>query len=482
MKSRVWQRRRLRIVSVFMKRILIVFAASLILALTGFAQDIRLGIYLAGQKIGSSTYSVRAEILDGKELSRSDVLTVFDSQMLGEALKIRAESTTWSDSKGNPVRMSFRIESGGRAQNILANFSKQSIQVNIDNNGNKSEKTLEIPAGAKIVDDPTMWVMKDAGPSKREFYVFDPTLVTLIKTTAESKGKAKVRINEKNFDATLIEVIDPRATTQVYLSAKGDLIKATGPMGIEMIPEGLLGSDDKTESGTIDLASATSIPLSGTLAKAAKSKTLLLEVQGLDLKKLASDDHQTVNIAKNTVEIHPVRWSQVKVIDLAAASKSQTSWLKPALHVPADDAEMKKLAASIVGDTRDAAGAAKKIRAWVYQQMRPNAGIGVLRDAREILATKEGVCRDYAILTATLLRAAGIPTRLCSGLLHYGGAFYYHAWVECFLGGRWYALDSTLEHDQVGADHLKLRNGSVEDALTFPILTGAKLKLIKAGY
>ncbi|MFX8601193.1 transglutaminase-like domain-containing protein, partial [Acinetobacter baumannii] len=65
--------------------------------------------------------------------------------------------------------------------------------------------------------------------------------------------------------------------------------------------------------------------------------------------------------------------------------------------------------------------AALSIRRYVHGIMQPNAGIGVVRDAREVLTTKEGVCRDYAVLTTTLLRAAGIPARLATGLEYANG-------------------------------------------------------------
>jgi Transglutaminase-like superfamily len=39
--------------------------------------------------------------------------------------------------------------------------------------------------------------------------------------------------------------------------------------------------------------------------------------------------------------------------------------------------------------------------------------------ATEILQAPEGVCPDYAILFATLARAAGIPTRLCGGIVYF---------------------------------------------------------------
>jgi transglutaminase-like putative cysteine protease len=43
-----------------------------------------------------------------------------------------------------------------------------------------------------------------------------------------------------------------------------------------------------------------------------------------------------------------------------------------------------------------------------------------------------------------MLRAAGIPARPVSGVVLVGNAFYFHAWVEVWLGGHWIPVDPTF--------------------------------------
>src|SRR5206468_707330 len=119
-------------------------------------------------------------------------------------------------------------------------------------------------------------------------------------------------------------------------------------------------------------------------------------------------------------------------------------WVKADTYIPSDSERFKKLAKSIIGNEKRVNGAGLAVQTWVANRMHPNLGIGVLRDANEVLSSKEGVCRDYAILAATLLRAGGIPTRLCSGLVSWDGTFYYHAWVEIWNGKSWIGIDPTV--------------------------------------
>jgi transglutaminase-like putative cysteine protease len=140
---------------------------------------------------------------------------------------------------------------------------------------------------------------------------------------------------------------------------------------------------------------------------------------------------------------------------------------------------MIALAKKIVGSTTDTAKAAEKIRSHVNSIMTPDAGIGILRDANEVLKTRVGVCRDYAILTATLCRAAKLPTKLASGLVSFDGTFYYHAWVEVFTGTKWVPYDSIPSAPEFSATHVKLSEGNVDTAFAFTVLSGAKIEVLE---
>lgn len=65
--------------------------------------------------------------------------------------------------------------------------------------------------------------------------------------------------------------------------------------------------------------------------------------------------------------------------------------------------------------------------------------------AIDVLALRRGVCRDYTHLMIAILRALNVPARFVSGF-DYGadpgsGPPDFHAYVEAFLGDRWYLFD-----------------------------------------
>ncbi|HRK21088.1 MAG TPA: transglutaminase-like domain-containing protein, partial [Fimbriimonadaceae bacterium] len=457
----------------------------LVLLLLGSAraEESYLGLFVNDQRIGFVSSLTQNETIGGKTLIRTDSTTVIQAGLLGDALSLRIYSQSWNDAKGNPQLMKFSVESGGRSQRTEATFTETQIHVVIDNNGAITSKKVSIPKDAKVVDDAVNSLLEDGviAGSERVYYVLDPMTSTLIKNTARLAGPRKVTVRGKDFDATLIEVVEPRATTKVYVSAKGDLIKAEALAGISMIPiskeEAL---SDAPANARIDLATMTKIPVDKPLGDLDGLARVNLSFVGANLSRAPSDLHQTIKGSNKNwnVDLHPAVADPKIAVSIAKAAKQKPEWLKPGLNIPSGSSQFKTLAKRVVGGAPNVVEGANRIQKHVHGLMRPNAGIGVLRDASEVLKTKEGVCRDYAILTATLLRAANIPARLASGLVYQAGDFYYHAWAEYWDGKRWLGLDSTRPSGKVTAGHLKLADGSVEEAFLFTFLESPQVQVL----
>lgn len=71
-------------------------------------------------------------------------------------------------------------------------------------------------------------------------------------------------------------------------------------------------------------------------------------------------------------------------------------------------------------------------------------------DADTILKAGSGICYDYAVLMAAMLRETGIPAKLVMG--YRNGLDNYHAWNEVLLKGEWITVDATF-------DAVEYRNG-----------------------
>lgn len=466
-----------------MKRALL----ALLLAVSALvhADESWLGMYIQGIKVGYATYGLRDAEFEGKPARRSDSRTVMSAGLLGQAMSLRMESTSWTSLSGAPLAMRFATSSAGRTQIVDARFDGATITVDVDNSGIKSKKVLTVPAGGKVVDDPLPAMLeRGVTGASTEFYVFDPTTVSLVKNTATHKGTEEVVVKGVKVSAIRMDIADPRAVMRTYLTSKGDLVKMEGPMGIELLPETREEATKEVAAGYLpstDLAYSTRLTPDKPLPNPSKLTLLKLRLTGADLSAIPSDAHQTVRRDGDSwiVEVHPPKAAN-STGTIAAAAKTQLDWTRPGLHTPSDSETFRDLSRKVVGNRPRVVEAAWTIQKYVAEIMRPDAGIGVLRDATEVLKSREGVCRDYAILTATLMRAAGIPCRLASGLVSWDGLFYYHAWVEVWDGNSWFGIDSTTEEPQISAAHVKLAQGAVEDAFMFTFLDKVRVEVLEA--
>lgn len=445
-----------------------------------------MGIYMQGQKIGYSQYREEPAKVDGKDGKKSTALTVMKSQMLGAGLELTMQSESLIDGQGRIKTLIHNTESGGRTLKVKATFGAKSIKAVLDTSGRVSEHTIEIPEGAVITDDPTAIVLQEGLERFKkpfEFYQFDPASLTLIKATAKYEGKSNISIDGKEIEADHVLIEDPRAPMSIYLDGKGTLIRATGPFGLEMYPEPELVAKDLTKGRNAaagsDIAEASRLvpdkPISGYLSR----KSLTLRVTGVALDRLPSDRHQTVTKSGEDLilTVHPIKTPNLKT-KISEAAAQQPSWIKPDVRVPSDSKTFKDLATKLIGKSDTVIEATQKVRKYVLSTVNVNAGIGVMRDADEILETKEGVCRDHAILMAAILRAGNIPTKLIAGMVYAEGAFYYHAWVEVWDGNQWVGVDSTRMADYLTATHIKTAEGKVGEAYVSFLLNQAKFYVL----
>lgn len=90
-------------------------------------------------------------------------------------------------------------------------------------------------------------------------------------------------------------------------------------------------------------------------------------------------------------------------------------------------------------------GRIEAICAWIKNNVDYLIGSStVTSGAREVLANRAGVCRDFAHLGITLCRALNIPARFVTAYTRYADPPPdFHAVFEAYLGNQWYPFDAT---------------------------------------
>nr|WP_276549599.1 transglutaminase family protein [Brachybacterium muris] len=117
------------------------------------------------------------------------------------------------------------------------------------------------------------------------------------------------------------------------------------------------------------------------------------------------------------------------------------SHLRPSRYCEVD--EFTKVAAEVVGD-RTGIDAVQAVVAWVHQHLDYVPGSSTITDsARTTYVARQGVCRDYAHLTSTLLRAAGVPSRCVAAYAPGLSPMDFHLAVEALVDEEWVVVDAT---------------------------------------
>jgi transglutaminase-like putative cysteine protease len=111
----------------------------------------------------------------------------------------------------------------------------------------------------------------------------------------------------------------------------------------------------------------------------------------------------------------------------------------------------------------------ERICQWVRDNVRYEIGTSLpYGTARDVLATRTGVCRDYAHVAIGLCRALNIPARFVVGhVMWETPPPDFHALFEAWLDGQWVLFDPTR---MAGTDQL-IRIGTGHDAADLPFAT-----------
>ena len=147
----------------------------------------------------------------------------------------------------------------------------------------------------------------------------------------------------------------------------------------------------------------------------------------------------TVDLTHHRAE--PAQLAEVPVRDLPF---EVISYIYPSRYCQSD--RLYKLANNEFGQLRHGYSRVEAIRAWVNRRISftPNTSNSTT-SAVDTLIEHVGVCRDFTHLMIALCRALNIPARFATGT-DFGadpslGPPDFHAYVEVYLGDRWYIFD-----------------------------------------
>ncbi len=161
---------------------------------------------------------------------------------------------------------------------------------------------------------------------------------------------------------------------------------------------------------------------------------------------------------------------------VALSEAREKALLKTSDDLRIHDPEIEVVRDSLTKPEMSATAKATAILKWVHERVAYEVTPRSI-DATEILEVGRGDCSEYALLTVSLLRSAGVPAEVRSGMAAEGGDMVAHAWVAYYDGKRWFEIDPTWGRMGVTAGHLPLE---VTDVLALVSLGQLEIVTIEA--
>lgn len=463
------------------------------------------GMYMNGKKMGWTSIRTEPAEYKSKTVTRITSTSISRLELFGQNVSQDTKTLTYTGSSSQPIYQEYRINSNGSTMELKADYQPGKIVCMVTSGSSVSQKVVPVPSGIKLVadsSDPTQG--QHVKPGQQEtFYYLNPLTVALEKTQVKVEAEEKARLAGTSLTAFRVSADSPFGKMTTWETADGDLIKGEmtfGPVAMVMYREPKAVALDMTSKApTFEIAGATATsvgepaytpPSDFAVATAVKTDKpiknpreathLQLELSGVTDKALAiSDTRQALKTEQKPdvwlLDVAAKHFDATKAAQLPIKEPSVQKELMRAPFLEADDPEILKTARVLRGTETNSYRVASKIRQWVHAQMKPDYTIGVPRSTAEVFKRRRGVCRDYATLFAGLARAAGIPTRVCGGIVYAEGRFFYHAWAECWVG-EWLPFDPTTPVDFVDATHIKFAQGDVTDMYRVAGIIG-KLKI-----
>lgn len=307
----------------------------------------------------------------------------------------------------------------------------------------------------------------------RSFSIFDPSTLSIrsvkvARNADEIISSMGKRILAKKYCADFMGAINC-----AWLDKEGTVFKETGILGLSMERVSLQKAQEGISTeGSIDFAKIASIPSNVEIAEPENLREIKIKIGGIrEFILFLNGGRQRFHHDVLKIEKEHLSVSSILSNDLP---EKIAVFLKPTPLIQSSHQQIKAQVEKIIKSTDTAEQKARKIVNWVYRNIEKKPVLSV-PNALEVLKNKVGDCNEHAVLTAAMLRAAGIPAQIEAGLVFLQGRFYYHAWNVLYLD-KWITADAVFNQIPADVTHIRLVRGEGGEQLNLMSVMG-KIKL-----
>jgi hypothetical protein len=443
-------------------------------------------VFMQGKKVG---YAVHNRAVQGGRVTTTEEVSITISR-LGMPVTIKSTETSVETLAGKPLAFESVQNLGAMIMKVAGTIKGDVVHLTTMSMGMEEKSTMPWPKGAVMAEGLRLKTLKEGLEPGAEYTVdlFPASVMQMIavrvtvgqKTDVDLLGRV-VRLTE--VTTTMSLPMAGAVTSITYVDDEMRALKNTMPiagMTVEMLAcpkEFALGENDVLEF--IDSMFVRSPePIDNVSGISAITYTLRVN-PGTDLVIPSSDNQKAQRLADGRIvlTVEPVQAPAGGTLPYRGDDPKLREAIKPSRFLQSDRREIINLARKAVGDAKDAAEAARRIESFVARYIDDRSLSVGYASAAEVLESRQGDCSEFAVLTAALCRAVGIPAQVVVGIAYvraFGGieGFGGHAWTRAYVGGdkegrggRWIGLDASFKGGGCGgydAGHIALAMGNGE--------------------
>jgi hypothetical protein len=440
-----------------------------------------LAVFMEGKKVG---HAVETRTVSGDKVTTTEYVSITISRG-GISMTIEMTETSFETTSGEPLGFESTQKLGAMVMKMTGKVDKRGmVSLTTNSMGTEQKSTLQWPQGAVMAEGLRLLTLKKGLKEGTQYSVkiFSAGMMQAV--------DAQISIGpEQNVDLLGRVVPLREVVTTLIMPGAGEIIstayvdrelrmqKSIMPIAgltVEMVAcakEFALGQNDVLE--LIDRMFLKSPEPLNNLASAKFITYNLSPVkEGANFTIPSNDNQQAQRLGNGRImlKVEPVAAPAGAKFPYKGTDAAILESMGPTRFLQSDNEQVIDLARRAVGGTKDAAEAARKIEEFVAGYIE-NRSLSVgYASAAEVAASRQGDCSEFAVLTAAMCRAVGIPAQVVAGVAYvddflgnqgFGG----HAWTQAYIGGKWIGLDASFKSAGRGsydAGHIALAAGNGE--------------------
>jgi hypothetical protein len=439
-----------------------------------------MAVFAQGGKIG---YSVHTRTVEADQITTRDQMNLTIDRV-GTPVAIKRTETYVETAAGKPLSFESVYEFGATTDRIAGTVGEDgTVALTVCTTGREEKHTFPWPAGALMAEERRL-LLREKGLTRGTEYtakVFEARWGQTVKEKTSIGPKKLINLLSGAMGLTEVTTVrtlsdGEQLTSTSYVDSSFRTHKRTVSMGdLQLELYACSRESALSAAAPLDLLAKMFIPSPEPIPNIESVSAItytLTPAQAADLSIPSTDSQKATRLwnGKIALEIKLVAGPTWATFPYKGNKVTLRKATQATPYLQSDRKEVVELARQAVGNTRDTVEAVRRIESFVAHYIdKPSLSVGYA-SAAEVVESRQGDCSEFAVLTAALCRAVGIPAQVVVGVAYaenFAGkrGFVGHAWTQAYVGrdaqGVWVGLDAAYKRSGGGYDagHIALAFG-----------------------